>query len=287
MGLSISQQNGARKSPGAQLLSDQRAESTSTENRQNIGNRVDEVQQLQRYIARLKEKIELLKDLNRSYRIVNQDKSLECNSLQEKVDGMEKQIASANLLPALRRSQQLEDDELAKLRMKFARQKDFISSLQTENLKLHQQTKQQAQQMQAQITEFAHELDEAKRDTLVRVPKISDTEIQGEWKAIGCFIRQFVMNYLQGPLHSSAIEGLAQLEQFHWLPDIVRTLQSPVLRPIVMESWIWHFLCFRIFDSKSSVWAGKVGAAFSTPCEQIRGELPFLITGSCGYRESG
>ena len=285
MGPFAPQQKGARRSQRVQDINNQRDQGTNAPNAQHLRDKLDQVQEDNEW---LEGEIERQGGLIRSYQVVNEDKSLECRALKQKMEVLEKQIASlnqgsgwhkiGNMLPSRSRGRdaQPEDDEFGKLRTRFARQKDLNSSLQAEILKLQQQAKQQAQQMQTQITEFAQDLDETKKETWVKAPKVSDTEIQGEWKTIGGLIRQFVLKYLRGPLSSLAIQELAQLEQFHWLPDIARTLQSPLFRPIVWESWIWHFLCFQIFDAQSSVWAGQVGVAFSTPCEQIRGESSIL-----------
>ena len=288
MGPFAPQQKGARRSQRVQDINSQQDQGTNAPNAQHLRDKLDQVQKDN---AWLEKEIEQHGGLIRSYQIVIEDKSLECRALKQKVEVLEKEIASVNqgsgwskignILPSRSRGRdaQPEDDEFGKLRTRFARQKDFNASLQAEILKLQQQAKQakqQDQQRQTQITGLVQELDETKKKTLVKAPKISDTEIQGEWKTIGGLIRQFVFKYLRGPLSSSAIQELAQLEQFHWLPDIARTLQSPLFRPIVWESWIWHFLCFRIFDAQSSVWAGQVGVAFSTPCEQIRGESSIL-----------
>ncbi len=281
MGPYTPQQKGARRSQRVQGINNQRDQGTNAPNAQDLLNKRDEIQQDNQW---LEGEIKRQRDVICAYKFVIEDKSSECRTLKKEVEVLKQQIASVNqgsgwpktgnILSSKSRGRdaQPDDDELGKLRTRFARQKDFISSLQGEILKLQQQTKQQAQRMQTQITGLIQELDEAKKKTWVKAPKVSDTEIQGKWTTIGGLIRQFVLKYIRGPLDPSSTQELAQLEQFHWLPDIMRMLRSPILRPVALESWIWHFLCFRIFDSQSSVWAGKLGVAFSTSCEQIRGE---------------
>ncbi len=280
MGPLTPQEKSARRSQRVQD-SNNRDQDTNAPDAQGLRNKLGHVPQGNEW---LEGEIKRQRDVIRSYKLVIEESTSECRGLRQEMKVLKTQIASVNQASGRPkvgnilsskpkgRDAQHEDDELGKLRTRFARQQDFISSLQGEIRKLQQQTKQQAQQMQNQFTEFVQELDEAKKQSLVKAPKFSDTDIQGRWTTIGGLIRQFVLKYLRGPLDPSTTQELAELEEFRWLPDIMRMLQSPIFRPVAMESWIWHFLCFRIFDSKSSVWAGQVGVAFSTPCEQIRGE---------------
>lgn len=235
-------------------------------------------------IRALKEENEDHKRVHESYRDVIEDKSHECAQLKLRIGELEKQLASAtqgsgwplrNLMTRSRSTQKTEHEELEKLRSKLDQHKNIESALQIRNRELREKD-HQIRQLQAQITEFAQELDSAKSKVFINVPQISDTEVQTEWKALGCLIRQFVLKHLRGPLEPSVIQELANIETFCWLPESARTLHVSLLRPIVLESWIWHFLCFKIFDSGSEVWAGEIGRAFSGPCDQIRCEWPLF-----------
>jgi hypothetical protein len=242
-----------------------------------------QVGNLTRENASLKEDIEAYEETLSGYRVTIEDKCAECVELREEVESLKKHISSANqgggwsqtlssLLPRSKDAEKNQDEQLAKLQEKLARYRKFASNLESENLQLRQKTAQQEQQIQDQVIEFARELDEMKRETSIEVPTIPDTEIQGEWKSLGCLIRQFIMKHLGGPLDLSTVQQAAQTKTFCWLPEMAKALQSPLLRPIVLESWIWHLLCFGVFDSQSTFWAGDIGKSFSVPCDQIRGE---------------
>ncbi len=282
--LPSSQDNPTRRSARLQ-------ESSQHSEVRDLQNRLDG---FQRQNQSLKAKLEMCRnrlqgcqDKNREneqrldfYLAAIQDKSLECHELKDKMEELEQASAGnqgtgwslRNILPGPACSQKPDNDELENLRAKLARRETYIASLQDEIRTLNQRMERQAQQMQAQTIEFAQELDDVRKKALVKVPKLSDTEIQGEWKTIGCLIRQFILKYLRDPLDLPTIGYLAQRDLFKWLPDMVRTLQFPMLRPAIMESWIWHFLCFRVFDSQSHLWAGSVGTTFSSVGDQIRGE---------------
>lgn len=259
-------------------------------NQQAQGPSPQQVQQLRFRLSDALKEIKALKEENedyeadhQSYRKVIEDKSSESAELRKRVRELEKQLASAtqgagwsfrNLVPRSRSTRQTEHEEHEKLQSRLEQQyKSNDSVLQTQNRKLREKDLQ-IKQLQAQIAEFAQELDNAKSKLFINVPQISDTEVQREWNALGCLIRQFVLKHLRGPLEPSVIQELANIETFRWLPESARTLRVSLLRPIVLESWIWHFLCFKVFDSKSEVWAGEVGKPFSALCDQIRCEWP-------------
>lgn len=56
-----------------------------------------------------------------------------------------------------------------------------------------------------------------------------------------------------------------------WLPELAMALQAPMPYQVTLETWIWHLLCFRIFDSHSLFWAGEVGKTFRIQCDELRG----------------
>ncbi|KAK4154994.1 hypothetical protein C8A00DRAFT_13908, partial [Chaetomidium leptoderma] len=157
------------------------------------------------------------------------------------------------------------------LREKLARYKRHLRDLAAENRELHQRTTTQARQLQAQSSGFAQELDDLKSKAFVKCAKVSDTEVQGKWKTLGFSIRQFVMSHFPVALDRQTVQLLAPMEEFMWLPEMATTLQTPMVCHIVLESWIWHFLCFRVFDSHSDFWAGEVGKTLNTQCDQLRG----------------
>ncbi|KAK3294585.1 uncharacterized protein B0H64DRAFT_443651 [Chaetomium fimeti] len=148
--------------------------------------------------------------------------------------------------------------------------KKRIQELTAENREMSQTVAEQASQIRKQRAEFAQELDDLRDKAFAKGVKLSDTEIQTKWKMLGFSIRQFVSEYFPEPLDGHTAHLLAQKRLFTWLPQPAMTLQAPMLYQVTLESWIWHFLCFRIFDSHSSFWAGEVGKAFRIQCDQFR-----------------
>ncbi|KAK4233973.1 hypothetical protein C8A03DRAFT_19048 [Achaetomium macrosporum] len=159
------------------------------------------------------------------------------------------------------------------MRRKIAEYEDRILQLKAENTRLLQKSSEQENRLRAQTTEFARELEEIRSKQLIKTPSTCDSEVQGEWKALDFEVRQFVSNYLRDPLSLSTVRRLEQLEIFKWLPEMSKTLRSPFVCNIVLQSWVWHFLCFRIFDAHSVFWAGDIGKGFSVLSQQIRDHI--------------
>jgi len=257
---------------------------------QTQGMSAQQLQQLQHLRARLAEadqrnalleqEIGDYHETLQSYRITIEDKSGECMELKDKVADLEKRMSSANhtsgwsiarILPGSSRDGRSsgDDQEVARLRAKLAKCKEALASREDRIGQLEQQhTAAQNQQTAA----FAQELDEFKSRFLVKTPVVSDSEIQGEWKALGCVINQFVLRYLKGALDPLRIAQLAQQEMFRWLPEVATALPVPLIRSVMVEAWVWHFLCCRIFDTESDIWAGEIGKSFSQLCDQLRCE---------------
>ncbi|KAL2257317.1 hypothetical protein VTK26DRAFT_339 [Humicola hyalothermophila] len=63
------------------------------------------------------------------------------------------------------------------------------------------------------------------------------------------------------------VQGDSGLKSEWWCPARHRVRQ---ILKIALEAWIWHFLCFRVFDSHSLLWAGELGRDFSIQSERIR-----------------
>ncbi|KAK4110218.1 hypothetical protein N656DRAFT_830865 [Canariomyces notabilis] len=146
----------------------------------------------------------------------------------------------------------------------------MVTELRNELGQLKQTNMQQAKQIRTQTADFSRELEELKSKAFFTAPKVSDTEIMKKWKVLGFSIRQFISSYLSGPLDPPTLRLLEQKQEFRWLPHIATTLQLPILRPILFESWIWHFLCFRVFDLRSSLWGGEAGKLLGSSSEIIR-----------------
>ncbi|KAH6632065.1 hypothetical protein F5144DRAFT_649466 [Chaetomium tenue] len=165
------------------------------------------------------------------------------------------------------------DTEVSALREEATEYKKRNQELATENRNMVRKIGEQAKQIQKQRTEFARELDDLTSKAFAKCARLSDTEIQAKWKTLGFSIRQFVSEYFSEPLCGHAAQLLAQQTEFSWLPEPAVTLQTPMLYQVALESWIWHLLCFRIFDSHSFFWAGEVGQAFTVQCDQFRDAL--------------
>lgn len=214
------------------------------------------------------------------------------HSLENKIKEMRQATTGANqdsassifraLLRGTRNSPVSRDAELSALHVEATEYKKRNKELATENRNMARTMADQAKQIQKQRTEFAQELDDLTSKAFAKCARLSDTEIQTKWKTLGFSIRQFVSEYFSEPLCGHAAQLLAQQIEFAWLPEPAVTLQTPMLYQVALESWIWHFLCFRIFDSHSSFWAGEMGKAFRVQCDQFRGESAILVwTRSC------
>jgi hypothetical protein len=149
--------------------------------------------------------------------------------------------------------------------------KDYIVQQDVEISRLLGESSEQKKRLQEQTIDFSRELKDLKNKQLVKAPSISDSEVQGEWKALDFEVRQFVAKYLQDPLDQISVQRLGQLEYFKWLPEMTKTLGSPFLCNIALRSWIWHFLCFRIFDTQSGFWSGDMGKASNVLNDQVIG----------------
>jgi phage shock protein A len=171
-----------------------------------------------------------------------------------------------------RSSQMSRDTEVNALRAEITQHKKRIQELATKDHGNSQTIAEQERHIQKQRAEFAQELDDLTGKAFVKGARLSDTEIQTKWKTLGFSIRQFVAAYFPEPLDGQAAQLLAQRQEFTWLPELAMALQAPILYQVTLESWIWHLLCFQVFDSHSTFWAGEVGQTFRIQCDQFRGK---------------
>ncbi|KAK4035110.1 hypothetical protein C8A01DRAFT_18158 [Parachaetomium inaequale] len=148
-----------------------------------------------------------------------------------------------------------------------------IGELGAENCKLQRKDAERKEQMQLQTTRFAAELKAIRNKDFVNIPNLSDAAVQGNWRTLCFSVRQFVSIHLPESLDLSTIEALAGSEAFSWLPNASKTLQAPLFCPILLESWVWHFLCIRIFDPSSTYWAGEEGKTWAILCGGFRDRL--------------
>jgi uncharacterized coiled-coil protein SlyX len=244
----------------------------------------NEIDKLGERTKTLSEKNETLRQDFRYVRRAVEIKSVECAELRDKAAHLEK-LQSANqssgwslpnFLPGTKSGNTAAENTIAELETKVAGYERKIKELEAHTSQLEQQTAEQKKSMQVQTARFAQELEVIRNKTATNTPSLSDTDIQGRWSALGFSVRQFVSNHLPESLDPATIQFLAELKQFNWLPQMAKTLQVPLLCPILLESWIWHFLCFRIFDSCSKVWAGEEGKILGVLCERIRGQCSRL-----------
>lgn len=229
-----------------------------------------------REIQALKNKIHRREEMILIYRATIEDKALECMNLKAQLPSLRDDIANQgsswsfiNFPSRVFDGERAENKEIADLRLNIAQRDESIEQLKAENDKLRRKTAEQSKHIQNQTIEFSQEMEVLRNKISVNVPKISDTEIQNEWRSLGFVIRQFIAAYLPSSMDLAGARRLVELEDFRWVPQIKKTLQAPTLCPIVFESWIWHFLCFRIFDSGSEVWAGETGRMLSVQCGKI------------------
>ncbi len=210
-----------------------------------VRTRLDDAEQQN---ALLREEIDCYKRTLAGYRLTIEDKSGECVELKHKVEDLEKRIGSgrqgtgwpfSNMLPGARDGRHSgETEQVANLRAALAEHKEDLASRQEQIRQLKQQITNQNQQLQAQTAAFARELDQVKSKFLIKAPVISDSEIEGQWVALGCLVNQFVLQYLKRPLGPSEIAHIAQDETFCWLPEISSALPVLFLRFVLLESWV-------------------------------------------------
>ncbi|KAK3294583.1 uncharacterized protein B0H64DRAFT_190626 [Chaetomium fimeti] len=208
-------------------------------------------------------------------------KSTECNFLEQNVRGLMEKLNtvntaqnqgwSLNMFSGTRNSDRAAEQLITELKTKLANDEWKIGGLQAENHKLQSEVAEHQKQLQLQTSQFSGELEAIKSNIFVNVPSLSDTAIQGKWGALCFSVRQFVSVHLPESLDLPTIQGLADVEHFDWLPDTL--LRTPLLCPILLESWVWHFLCIRIFDSRSKHWAGEEGKILGILCDRFRSNL--------------
>ncbi|KAH6856362.1 hypothetical protein B0I37DRAFT_443043 [Chaetomium sp. MPI-CAGE-AT-0009] len=175
-----------------------------------------------------------------------------------------------NAVRSTRNNQVSRDAGVSALLTETTKYKKRVQELTAENREMSQRVAEQAIQIQKQRTEFAQELDDLMHKAFAKGARVSDTEIQTKWKTLGFSVRQLVSEYFPEPLDSHTAQLLARQELFKWLPEPAIVLQAPMLYQVALESWVWHCLCFQIFDSHSSFWAGEVGKAFRIQCDGFR-----------------
>jgi hypothetical protein len=212
-------------------------------------------------------------------------KSVECNGLRAKLE----QVGQNNNAPPGHRSGSGDNKNLnygptAKLQQKIAEYEDRVRKLEVQNAQLLQRTSAQDNHIQSQTAKFARELGDIRSSELIRAPKVSDSEIQGKWKALGFAVRQFVSKYLPDSLDFQTVQRIAQKEEFKWLPEMSKTLRHPFLCNIVLESWVWHFLCVQILDSHSNFWAGDIGRSFNMLKDRVESKISSLSLTTCGWK---
>jgi chromosome segregation ATPase len=125
-------------------------------------------------------------------------KSVECHGLRAK-----EQLGQNNASPG-----QLSGDNgkldyrlTAKLQQKIDEYENRVRTLEVQNAQLLQKTSAQDDHIQSQTAKFARELGDIRSSELIRAPRVSDSEIQGKWKALGFAVRQF--NTLRSRMSSS------------------------------------------------------------------------------------
>lgn len=226
------------------------------------------------------EELELLRHEKLPYRDVLEDKTLQCAELKSRLEELEQKLAAkqgtgwglGHFLPASWEGQRPYETDTAKLRKETDGYEQGMRRLVAENDRLQQQMSEQQRQMDAQTAEFAQELEAIKSRHFINVPKVTDTAIRSDWEALGFSIRQFVAKYLPDSLDLPTVQQLAQDNTFSWLPQMSKTLQSSMLCPILLGSWIWHFLYIRIFGPSSKFWAGSIGKGLRMQYEKLYGE---------------
>lgn len=258
-----------------------RAVSERNNSNKKVEHLLEKADRLREENRQLCEDTTALRNTLHGYRQVMDDKSSECTDLKRQLEEMGQTTAShnrgsswsfSNLLPGTRESHKPESSIVNELRNNLDECKRKIQDLEAENRNLQHRTTEQAKHLQTQSTKFAQELDDLRSKTVVKGAKVSDTEIQSKWKTLSFSIRQFVSSHFPAVVELQTILLLAHNETFKWIPEMALTLQTPMVCHMALESWIWHYLCFRVFDSHSDFWAGEIGKKFGDQCDQMRGE---------------
>lgn len=228
-----------------------------------------------------------------NYRSTIDSQGEDIADLKSHVAYLEKKLGDATQGPTwslrslLGRSQeapQTANAEVEGLRNMLADCNSTIKQLTLQNQELERRSSEHEKHIQSQRSDFAQELNELKNKTFFQALRVSDTDIQGRWKGLSFAVRQFVENHFPGSLDAATVRRLSQAHEFKWLPEAAKTLQAPLLCQIVLQAWIWHFLCFRILDSHSENWAGDIGQAFNVQCDEIRGEQMLIEMPVFAYR---
>lgn len=167
--------------------------------------------------------------------------------------------------------QKPEDDGITQLQRQAAAYQGRVKKLEAENLQPQHAIAEYKRQVQSQTAGFAEEL-EAIRNNGFMSPKISDSEIQRKWSELHFSVRQFLATYIPDSLDPGRVLQLSQDENFCWLPEMTKTLQAPSVCSLVLQSWVWHFLCVKIFHSHSEFWAGAIGKSLGIQFDEIRGQ---------------
>lgn len=240
-----------------------------------------EVDTLRKENKKQEEDITECGDIIGYYKRAVAEKSQECLDLKNELSKLQLQLTPAGQDPVQRlgnfpvasqSTQTPKDKEIAELRLILAECERTNCRLRNERDQLRETKARQDQRILAQTSAFSRELEELKSKAfLTKTPRIPDMEIVAKWKALGFLIRQFISNYFPGSLDPATAHKLVQLKNFQWFPEMAKALQSPFLCPMVLESWIWHFLWLQIFDSQSKFWAGEAGEIIGNACEKIKG----------------
>ena len=171
------------------------------------------------------------------------------------------------------------DDKNRKLQQKSERvdrmaqhYEQRIGSLEEKNHKLQHTVSEQKDHIHQQTLGFVEELEALKSKAFIDAPRLSDTEVQTRWRALGFAVRQFVSVHLPESLDPSTVQQLAYMDTFSWLPGMMEALRAPIFCSAFLESWMWHFLWRCIFDSHSKLWAGEAGSLWGTLRDVVQGE---------------
>ena len=237
-------------------------------------------------------------DLGRCYREVIKDLAVQHSALEHEVNDLKKQLAplpnssrwgNLNLLPRAgvgRESDIQHQREISESHKKYKaeieRAQAHVEKLQDSNKHLRQRIAEQEQNMRMQTIKFAQELDKAKSQGPLKITKVSDNEIQNQWKQLCFLVRQFVDNHLPRSLHFRAVEK--SWARSSYAPMVLRAefrhhLQSPMFCPVFLESLIWHCLYFEVFYPGAKSWAGRIGAKFIKQSQSILGKINTYLCG--------
>ncbi|KAK4465826.1 hypothetical protein QBC42DRAFT_154152, partial [Cladorrhinum samala] len=232
------------------------------------------------------------------YREVIKDLAVQHSALEHEVNDLKKQLAplpnssrwgNLNLLPRAgvgRESDIQHQREISESHKKYKaeieRAQAHVEKLQDSNKHLRQRIAEQEQNMRMQTIKFAQELDKAKSQGPLKITKVSDNEIQNQWKQLCFLVRQFVDNHLPRSLHFRAVEK--SWARSSYAPMVLRAefrhhLQSPMFCPVFLESLIWHCLYFEVFYPGAKSWAGRIGAKFIKQSQSILGKINTYLCG--------